>query len=184
MQYSALNQEELKQEYQHVKAQFEACKGKNLKLNMARGKPSKLQLDIANDVLLAVQSGEDCIVDGVDARNYGELSGLQCAKEYWADILDCKPSQVFVGGTSSLNFMFDIISRAFSHGLLHSERPWCKEETVKFLCPSPGYDRHFRITETFGAELIVVPMLSDGPDMDMVEELVKDQQKIYLKMVK
>ena len=176
MQYSALNQEELKQEYQHVKAQFEACKGKNLKLNMARGKPSKLQLDIANDVLLAVQSGEDCIVDGVDARNYGELSGLQCAKEYWADILDCKPSQVFVGGTSSLNFMFDIISRAFSHGLLHSERPWCKEETVKFLCPSPGYDRHFTITEFFGAELITVPMTTSGPDMDLVESLVKDPQ--------
>ena len=176
MQYSALNQEELKQEYQHVKAQFEACKGKNLKLNMARGKPSKLQLDIANDVLLAVQSGEDCIVDGVDARNYGELSGLQCAKEYWADILDCKPSQVFVGGTSSLNFMFDIISRAFSHGLLHSERPWCKEETVKFLCPSPGYDRHFTITEFFGAELIPVPMTTSGPDMDLVESLVKDPQ--------
>ena len=119
---------------------------------------------------------EDCIADGVDTRNYGELSGLQCAKDYWADVLDCKSSQVFVGGSSSLNMMFDVISRAYTHGLLHSPRPWCKEEVVKFLCPSPGYDRHFKVTEFFGAELIAVPMTADGPDMNVVEELVKDPQ--------
>lgn len=176
MKYCEMSKDMLQQEYKSVLAQFEACKSKKLKLNMARGKPSKVQLDIANGLLNALQAGEDCTVDGVDARNYGELSGLSCAKEYWADVLDCKPSQIFVGGTSSLNFMFDIISRAFSHGLLHSERPWCKEEMVKFLCPSPGYDRHFRVTEFFGAELITVPMTENGPDMDLVEELVKDPQ--------
>lgn len=176
MKYCEMSKDMLQQEYKSVLAQFEACKSKKLKLNMARGKPSKVQLDIANGLLNALQAGEECTVDGVDARNYGELSGLSCAKEYWADILDCKPSQIFVGGTSSLNFMFDIISRAFSHGLLHSERPWSKEDVVKFLCPSPGYDRHFRVTEFFGAELITVPMTENGPDMDLVEELVKDPQ--------
>ena len=176
MFYAERSKEELLKEYQLVRERFEDCKSKKLALNMARGKPSKLQLNVADGVLRSVQSAEECMADGVDTRNYGELSGLKCAKEYWADILDCKASQVFVGGTSSLNFMFDIISRAYSHGLLHSERPWCKEEAVKFLCPSPGYDRHFSITEFFGAELIIVPMTATGPDMDIVEALVKDPQ--------
>jgi DNA-binding transcriptional MocR family regulator len=174
MEYTAKNRAELEQEYQSVKAHFEECKQKSLKLNMARGKPAKKQLDAVSEILTAVVTPEDCVVDGVDTRNYGELTGLKCAKEYWADILDCKPSQIFVGGTSSLNFMFDVISRAYSHGLLHSERPWCKEDVVKFLCPSPGYDRHFTVTQFFGAELVVVPMTAEGPDMDVVEELVKD----------
>ena len=176
MEYMNMNREALQQEYQIVKDRFEKCKAMNLKLNMARGKPSKMQLDAVSDILKTVLTAEDCIVDGVDTRNYGELSGLACAKAYWADVLDCKASQVFVGSTSSLNFMFDVIARAYSHGLLHSERPWCKEEVVKFLCPSPGYDRHFTVTEFFGAQLITVPMTATGPDMDMVEELVKDPQ--------
>ena len=176
MEYSVMNKVALEAEYAAVMAQFEACKAQNLKLNMARGKPSKLQLDLANDIFNMVLTAEDCQTDGVDTRNYGELTGLKCAKEYWADVLGCKASQIFVGGTSSLNFMFDVISRAFSHGLLHSERPWCKEEVVKFLCPSPGYDRHFTVTQFFGAELITVPMTETGPDMDVVEELVKDPQ--------
>lgn len=176
MNYMNCDRDTLKKEYELVKQHFEDCKSKNLKLNMARGKPSKLQLDAVSDILQTVLTAEDCIVDGVDTRNYGELSGLKCAKEYWADVLDCKASQVFVGSTSSLNFMFDVIARAFSHGLLHSERPWCKEAVVKFLCPSPGYDRHFTVTEFFGAQLITIPMTATGPDMDMVEELVKDPQ--------
>lgn len=167
---------ELKQEYRSVLADFESCKSKNLKLNMARGKPSRKQLDAVSDLLGAVATIDDCEIDGVDVRNYGELAGLNCAKEYWADILDCKPQQVFLGGTSSLNLMFDVISRAYSHGLSCSPRPWSKEEKVKFLCPSPGYDRHFLVTEFFGAELVTVPMTATGPDMDVVEELVKDPQ--------
>ena len=176
LKYSERSVAELETEYQVVLTQYEDCKSKELKLNMARGKPSKLQLDAVSDILQVMQEPADCFADGIDARNYGELTGLPCAKAYWADILDCKPSQVFLGGTSSLNFMFDVISRAYSHGLLHSERPWSKESVVKFLCPSPGYDRHFKITEFFGAELITVPMTATGPDMDVVEELVKDPQ--------
>ena len=174
--YLSMNKEERRKEYELLKAKYEACKSQELKLNMARGKPSKMQLDMVSDILNVLTDPAQCMADGMDIRNYGELAGIPCARAYWADMLDCKPEQTFVGGTSSLNFMFDIISRAYSHGLLHSERPWCKEEVVKFLCPSPGYDRHFRITEFFGAELITVPMTADGPDMDMVEQLVKDPQ--------
>lgn len=175
-QYSAMTNEMLEKEYLLVKQKYDESKLLGLKLNMARGKPSKLQLDAVSDILKVVVNPEDCICDGIDARNYGEVSGMPCAKEYWADVLGCKPEQTFVGGNASLNLMFDIISRAYTHGLLHSPRPWCKEETIKFLCPSPGYDRHFRITEFFGAELIIVPMTQNGPDMDVVEELVKDPQ--------
>ena len=169
-----MTKRDLEKTYAMLQKDFADCKAKNLKLDMSRGKPAKNQIDLVSDILTVLSKPEDCIVDGVDTRNYGELAGIRCAREYWADILDCKPSQVFLGGTASLNLMFDVISRAYTHGLLHSERPWCKEGTVKFLCPSPGYDRHFRITEFFGAELITVPMTEEGPDMDMVEELVKD----------
>lgn len=174
LQYTQLSNAELHQEYQQLSDKYESFKSESLKLNMSRGKPSKQQLDIVGDLLQTILTNEDCMTNGVDSRNYGELSGLRCAKEYWADMLDCKPEQVFVGGNSSLNLMFDVIARAYSHGLLHSERPWSNEETVKFLCPSPGYDRHFLVTQFFGAELITVPMTAEGPDMDVVEELVKD----------
>ena len=171
-----MKKEMRKAEYDLLYSRFSACKEQNLKLNMARGKPGTEQLDIVSDILGCFVDPAECFSDGIDARNYGELAGLPVARAYWADVLCCKPSQTFLGGTSSLNLMFDVISRAFSHGLLHSPRPWCKEETVKFLCPSPGYDRHFRITESFGAQLIIIPMTATGPDMDMVESLVKDPQ--------
>lgn len=174
--YANRTKDELEKEFLDVTEHFAMCKSKNLKLNMSRGKPSRLQLDVVKDILTMTMTPDECQVDGVDVRNYGELSGLRCAKEYWADVLDCKPEQIFVGGSSSLNFMYSIISLAYTHGLLHSERPWGKEETVKFLCPSPGYDRHFTVTQFFGAELITVPMTDYGPDMDVVEELVKDPQ--------
>ena len=176
MKYENMTNEQLNAEYKAQAEHFATCKAKNLKLNMARGKPAAAQLDIVNDILTTLVDPSECFADGFDARNYGELAGLPSARAYWADMLGCKPEQTFVGGNSSLNLMFDVISRAYSHGLLHSPRPWCKEEVVKFLCPSPGYDRHFRVTESFGAELITVPMTATGPDMDVVEELVKDPQ--------
>ncbi len=172
--YTSMTQPQLQAEYDLQKAAYNRCKSLNLKLNMARGKPAKAQLDAVSDILTAVQTPEDCFDDGIDVRNYGELAGLPCARAYWADVLGCKPEQTFVGGSASLNLMYDVISKAYTHGLMNSPRPWCKEDTVKFLCPSPGYDRHFRITESFGAELITVPMTAEGPDMDMVEDLVKD----------
>ncbi len=174
--YSCRTIPQLEKEYQEVLKQFSDCQAKNLNLNMARGKPSSEQLDLVSDILTVLSRPEDCIDEGLDARNYGELAGLPCARRYWADVLDCKEEQIFVGGAASLNMMFDVISRAYTHGLLHSERPWCKEEKVKFLCPSPGYDRHFAITQFFGVELILVPMTPTGPDMDLVEQLIKDPQ--------
>ena len=174
--YSCMTREALEAEYRSVLAQYEQVKAQGLKLNMARGKPAKKQLDLVSGLLTMLQTPEDCFDGTIDARNYGELSGLPCARAYWADVLGCKPSEVFVGGAASLNMMFDVVSRAYTHGLLHSPRPWCREETVKFLCPVPGYDRHFQIGEFFGAELIPVPMTPEGPDMDLVEELVKDPQ--------
>ena len=174
--YASMAPAELAQEYKALTDHLESCKAQNLKLNMARGKPAKEQLDAVSDILSVITKAEDCISGGIDMRNYGERAGIPEARAYWADILDCKPEQTFIGGSASLNLMFDVISRAYTHGLLNSPRPWCKEEIVKFLCPSPGYDRHFRITELFGAELITVPMTAEGPDMDMVEQLVKDPQ--------
>ena len=165
---------EMRTAYEAALAQFEGWKAKNLKLNMARGKPSSAQLDLVSDILTILTDPADCKVDGVDARNYGELGGLPCAKTYWADVLGCQTNEVFVGGSASLTLMYDLISKAYTHGLKNSPKPWCKEEKLKFLCPAPGYDRHFRITESFGFELITIPMTENGPDMDMVEELVKD----------
>ena len=174
--YAAMTQPQLHQEYDSLYEQYCLIKKGNRVMNISRGKPSQKQLDQVSDLLQVLTKPQQCLVDGVDVRNYGELAGLKCAREYWADVLGCDPEQTFVGGTASLNLMFDVISRAYSHGLSRSPRPWCREETVKFLCPSPGYDRHFRITEFFGAQLITVPMTDQGPDMGFVEELVKDPQ--------
>ena len=172
--YSGRSREELEMERKRLLVRYEHLLDEGLKLDMSRGKPSKQQLDLVSDILTVLTDPAECTIAGNDSRNYGDLAGLRCAREYWADILGCEPSQTFVGGNASLSLMHDLIARAYTHGLLDSPRPWCKEETVKFLCPSPGYDRHFRITEHFGFELISVPMTPDGPDMDMVEELVKD----------
>ena len=172
--YEKMSQEQLSAAYAQEKAHFDACKTQGLNLNMARGKPSKAQLDAMSGILKAISEPEDCFEDNTDVRNYGELAGMPSARAFWAEILGCKPEQTVLGGTSSLNLAFDVISRAYTHGLLHSPRPWSKEEKIKFLCPAPGYDRHFRITEFFGAELITVPMTDEGPDMDIVEEYIKD----------
>lgn len=172
--YACRSREELRMEAKMLMARYEDLKHENLKLDMSRGKPSKQQLDMVSGLLTELTTAEECIVGGVDTRNYGDLAGLRCAREYWAEILGCQPEQTFVGGNASLNLMYDVIAKAYTHGLKDSPQPWCKEERIKFLCPSPGYDRHFRITESFGFELITVPMTPYGPDMDVVEELVQD----------
>ncbi len=172
--YSCMTKLQLEEQYRLELVKFQECKAKGLKLDMSRGKPSTAQLDLVSGLLTVIQTPEDCMDGDIDARNYGQIAGLPCAREYWADVLDCKAENIFIGGAASLNMMFDVISRAYTHGLLHSPRPWCKEEVVKFLCPCPGYDRHFSITQFFGAEMIPVPMTPMGPDMDVIEELVKD----------
>ncbi len=172
--YSCRSREELRMEAQQMLARYEKLKEEKLDLNMARGKPSQQQLDLVSGLLTVLHDPDDCIIDGDDCRNYGDLAGLRCARDYWADVLGCKWNETFVGGNSSLSMMYDLISRAYIHGLKDSPKPWGQEKRVKFLCPSPGYDRHFRITESFGFELITVPMTPDGPDMDVVEELVED----------
>ena len=174
MHYCKMSPSELREELQKQQREFEALKARGLKLDMSRGKPGKEQLDLVSDILTVLTEPEDCIADGTDVRNYGVLAGLPAAKALFAEILGCKASECFIGGSASLTLMYDTIAKAYTHGLLHSETPWCRLEKVKFLCPSPGYDRHFRITESFGAELIPVEMTPTGPDMDAVEELVKD----------
>ena len=141
---------------------------------MARGKPGKAQLDLVSDIMTVLTDPDDCMDEGVNARNYGELSGIPSAKKLFAEILGCKPSQVFAAGNSSLQLMYDTVSKAYTHGLLHSESPWCRQEGLKWLCPAPGYDRHFKVTESFGFELVTVPMTENGPDMDVVEQLIRD----------
>ena len=172
--YATRTPAELQAEFEQVNAHFEDLKARGLKLNMARGKPGKEQLDLVSDILTVLQTPEDCVCDGIDVRNYGELTGIPAAKKLFAELLGCKPEEIFVGGNSSLTLMYDTISKAYTHGLLHSETPWAKLDQVKFLCPCPGYDRHFKITQSFGAEMINVPMTPTGPDMDLVEELVRD----------
>ncbi len=172
--YSCMTRTELEAAHAVELKHYEACKARGLNLNMARGKPAKAQLDLVTDILNVMSTPDDCFDGSIDSRNYGELAGLPSARAYWADVLGCKASEIFVGGAASLNMMCDIVSRAYTHGLLHSQRPWCKEEKIKFLCPAPGYDRHFQIGQFYGAELITIPMTPTGPDMDMVEQYVKD----------
>ncbi len=174
MEYRSMTPAQLREEYQAVTRTYEELKARGLKLNMARGKPGKEQLDMVSGLLSVVVDPADCLADGVDVRNYGEVSGLPCAKRYFAEILGCRPEECFIGGNASLALMYDTIAKAYTHGLLRSEKPWGKLDKVKFLCPSPGYDRHFKISESFGMELITIPVTESGPDMDAVEEAVKD----------
>ena len=172
--YSEMTRSELMHEQELCMAELEALKAQGLKLNMARGKPGREQLDMVSDILTVLTGADDCFSDGVDARNYGELAGLKEARELFAGILGCKAEECIVGGNSSLQLMYDAVSKAYTHGLNHAACPWHKLEKVKWLCPAPGYDRHFKITESFGFELVTVPMTPAGPDMDAVEELIKD----------
>ena len=174
MKYTELTLAQRQAEYAAVRAAYEQQKALGLNLNMARGKPGRQQLDMVMDIFDVLKTPQDYIVDGLETRNYGEVAGVPAARALFAELLSCKASQVFVGGNASLQLMYDAVSKAFTHGLLHSEKPWCKLDKVKWICPVPGYDRHFKVTQSFGVEMISVPMTAAGPDMDMAEELVKD----------
>ena len=174
MKYTEMTLQQRQAEYAAVKAAFEEQKALGLKLNMARGKPGTEQLDLVMDMMHVLVTPQDYVDEGIESRNYGEVAGLPSARRLFADILGCRAELVFVGGNASLQLMYDAVSKAYTHGLLHSEQPWSKLEKVKWLCPAPGYDRHFKVSESFGMELITVPMTADGPDMDTVERLIAD----------
>lgn len=176
--YSELSREELLELKSQLEAQYDEVKAKDLKMDMSRGKPSKAQLDISEGLLGIIKTNDDAIADdGLDCRNYGILTGIPEARKLLADMSEVPEKDILIYGNSSLNVMFDAISRSYTHGVMGST-PWCKLDKVKFLCPVPGYDRHFAITEYFGIEMINVPMLPTGPDMDIVEKLVAEDEAI------
>lgn len=176
--YSELTRDELLTIKDELEKEYKEAASKGLKLDMSRGKPAAKQLDLSRDMLDVVNSSSDLkCEDGVDVRNYGILDGISEAKKIMADILGVSSDNVIVFGNASLNIMYDMVSRAMLFGILGST-PWSKLDKVKFLCPVPGYDRHFAITELFGVEMINIPMKADGPDMDLVEKYVNNDESV------
>lgn len=159
-----------------IRKDYDELKAKNLKLDLTRGKPSAEQLDIADALLELPGRGDHHDADGADVRNYGNLRGIRDIRQIWADLLGVDVDNLIAGDSSSLNIMFDLISWSHAFGNNDSGRPWKDEETVKWICPVPGYDRHFTLTGQFGFEMVPVPMLEDGPDLGAVRELVQDPQ--------
>lgn len=179
MRLDEMSQEQLAEFEKETRKEYEKFKAEGLKLDMSRGKPAAEQLDIAMGILDAVKSGDDLSDEsGADCRNYGGLDGIPEAKRLFSVMLGVKPSQVIVAGNSSLNMMYDMIAKNYIFGTGDGAKPWGKLEKVKWLCPCPGYDRHFAICEAFGIEMINVPMGKTGPDMDMVEKLVSEDESI------
>ena len=176
--YKDRSREELLQEKELLEAKFQEIKGKGLKLDMSRGKPSEAQLNLSMGMMDVLNSTTDlrCSV-GVDCRNYGVLDGIPEAKELLADMTEVSPDNIIIYGNYSLNVMYDTVARSMTHGVCGST-PWCKLDEVKFLCPVPGYDRHFAITEYFGIKMINIPMTESGPDMDLVEQYVNNDPSV------
>ncbi|MDO5339446.1 MAG: aminotransferase class I/II-fold pyridoxal phosphate-dependent enzyme [Eubacteriales bacterium] len=178
MQYNDMSKEDLLSLKESLNKEYAEAKAKGLALDMSRGKPSAKQLDVSLGLLDTINSSSDLkALDGTDCRNYGVLDGIPEAKKLMADMMGTTPDHVIVYGNASLNIMYDQISRAYTHGIL-GNTPWCKLDKVKFLCPVPGYDRHFAITERFGIEMINIPMSESGPDMGMVEEYVSKDASV------
>lgn len=176
--YKEMTKEELEQEVVALKAQYKKYQEMDLHLNMARGKPCKEQLDLSMGMMDVLNSNEDLTCeDGTDCRNYGVLTGIEEAKVLIGDMMENNPDNIIIFGNSSLNVMYDTIARAYTHGIM-GNTPWCKLDKVKWLCPVPGYDRHFGITEHFGMEMIPIPMNENGPDMDLVEKYVSEDPAV------
>ncbi len=174
--YQNLSQDQKNENLKELYSIYEEYKSRNLSLDLSRGKPNSEQLDLSSELLTLPLTKEMCFSkSGVDYRNYGILDGTEEAKQLFSELLRLNKDNIFVGGNSSLQLMYDTLCRAMLFGNPDSKRPWCKEDTVKWICVCPGYDRHFKITEDLGFELISVPMLPSGPDMDKVEEIVKDE---------
>lgn len=173
--YSEYTMQELDQELERLKKEYRELQGENLKLNMARGKPSSEQLDLSNPMIDSIHSSDLTRSEsGVDIRNYGGLEGIPEARAFFASIFGVEPSQVVLGGTASLNVMYDALQRCMQYGVLGST-PWKKLDKVQFLCPCPGYDRHFAICESLGLDMIPIEMTDEGPNMDQVEQYVQDE---------
>ena len=173
--YQSLTNDEKSKLLTELMAKYDSFVEKKLSLDLSRGKPNSDQLDISLPLLSEARPREKCFSEnGVDCRNYGVLDGIPEMKRLFADMLGIKTEYIAVGGNSSLQLMYDTLARAMLFGVLGSERPWCREEGLKWICITPGYDRHFKMTEMLGFELLSVPMTESGPDMDMVESLVKD----------
>lgn len=176
--YKDLSKEELRALQAQLQAQYDKLKEAGIKLDMSRGKPGTDQLDLSAPMLDILNSKSVFKgADKVDLRNYGVLDGIAEAKELFAELMECPVDHVMVYGNSSLNIMYDLISRAMIHGI-GGNTPWCRQDKVKFLCPVPGYDRHFAITESFGIEMIAIPMDENGPDMDLVEKYVNNDAAV------
>ena len=176
--YSEMSADELRAELAGLKKQYQKIQALDLHLDMSRGKPCQEQLDLSMGMMDVLASDSDLTCDdGTDCRNYGQLTGIQEARELMGDMMENNPKDIILYGNSSLNVMFDSISRSWTHGVM-GNTPWCKLPKVKFLCPVPGYDRHFAITEYFGIEMIPVPMSPTGPDMDLIERLVHEDETI------
>ena len=176
--YSELSREELMELREQLLAAYEEKKALGLNLDMSRGKPSPTQLGVSVGLMDVINSDSDMKSEcGIDCRNYGCLDGIPEVKRLMAEMMETTEDHIFIGGNASLTLMFDTVSRAYTHGIM-GETPWCKLDKVKFLCPVPGYDRHFAITEHFGIEMINIPMSETGPDMDMVEELVNSDPTV------
>ena len=176
--YKDLSREELLELKKELEVEFEDVKGKGLKLDMSRGKPSKAQLDLSMGMMDVLNGDSDLVCEeGVDCRNYGVIDGIKEAKQLFADMMEVPKDNIIIFGNSSLNVMYDTVARAMTHGIMGST-PWAKLDKVKFLCPVPGYDRHFKITEHFGIEMINIPMTQDGPDMDLVAQYVENDPSV------
>mgnify|MGYP002579108828 CR=1 FL=1 len=176
--YRDMSREELLELKSRLEKEFEDVKGKGLKLDMSRGKPSKAQLDLSMGMMDVLKSTSDLVCEeGVDCRNYGVIDGIKEAKQLLSDMMEVPKDNIIIFGNSSLNVMYDTVARAMTHGIMGST-PWAKLDKVKFLCPVPGYDRHFAITETFGIEMINIPMTENGPDMDLVEKYVNNDETV------
>lgn len=176
--YKEYSKEELSELKEELEKEYAMAQAKGLKLDMSRGKPAATQLDMTMDMMDVLNAESDLTTEaGTDCRNYGVLDGIPEAKKLMADMIGVLPENVIVCGNASLSIMYDTVSRSMTHGVLGST-PWCKLEKVKFLCPVPGYDRHFAITEHFGIEMVNVPMTEDGPDMDLVEQLVQTDETV------